>query len=382
MEQRDLAQGRAASSRSQDDWKMFKKLINQVTSRLRVEESNWQTEKLRSCTGKPGEQWQLMLGWLDWKSAGSPSQLFYNGKMLNKPSEIADSQNDFFVNKVKQIQENLPAQSADPLAKLRLLMRNRSCSFQLKAVHPETVEKILSGLKNSKSCGLDTIDTFTLKLAGPYILPALTHLVNLSITSQTFPTVWKTAKIIPRYKKEDPLSPPNYRPVAILPILSKILEKSIFLQIIEYMDTNQLIHPNHHGFRAAHSTTTGLIQMYDAWVEAVEHKQYTGVCFLDLSAAFDIVDHPLLLEKLKLYGFTDNSLNWMESYLSGRNQTVYIEGTQSNILPVPKGVPQGSILGSLLNIIFKNELPELVHDHPAIPDQLYSFLVKFQFGYY
>ena len=117
---------------------MFKKLRNQVTGRLRVEESNWQTDKLRSCTGKPGEQWQLMLGWLDWKSAGSPSQLFYNGKMLNKPSEIADCQNYFFVNKVKQIRENLPAQSADPLAKLRLLIRNRSCSFQLKAVHPET----------------------------------------------------------------------------------------------------------------------------------------------------------------------------------------------------------------------------------------------------
>jgi hypothetical protein len=112
--------------------------------------------------------------------------------------------------------------------------------------------------------------------------------------------------------------------------------------------------------------------MYDAWVEAVEHKQYTGVCFLDLSAAFDIVDHPLLLEKLKLYGFTDNSLNWIESYLSGRNQTVYIEGTQSKMLAVPTGVPQGSILGPLLYIIFTNELPELVHDHPASQDQLYS----------
>ena len=145
----------------------------------------------------PSEQWQLMLGLLDWKSAGSPIQLFYNGTMLNNPSEIADCQNVFFVNKVKQIRKNLPAQAAEPLAKLRFLMRNRSCYFQLQAVHPETVEKILSGLKNSKSGGLDTIDTFTLKLAGPYILPAITHLVNLSIASQTFPTMWKTAKIIP-----------------------------------------------------------------------------------------------------------------------------------------------------------------------------------------
>ena len=179
--------------------------------------------------------------------------------MMNKPSEIADCQNSYFIDKVKKIRQDLPPQVSDPLAKLKFLMRSRTCSFQLKPVHPDTVEEILSSLKNSKSSGLDTIDTFTLKLAAPYILPAITHIVNLSIETQLFPTRWKTAKIIPLYKKEDPLSPSNYRPVAILPILSKILEKAIFLQIIQYMDSNQLIHPNHHGFRAAHSTTTGLI---------------------------------------------------------------------------------------------------------------------------
>ena len=133
------------------------------------------------------------------------------------------------------------------------------------------------------------------------------------------------------------------------------------------MDSNHLIHPNHHGFRAGHSTTTGLIQMYDAWVEALDCNEYSGACFLDLSAAFDIVDHPLLLEKLGLYGFSENSLNWVASYLGGRSQTVYIESFQSRILPVPTGVPQGSILGPLLYIIFTNELPELVHDHEAQP---------------
>jgi hypothetical protein len=193
--------------------------------------------------------------------------------MLTTPSEIADCHNSFFVNKVKQIHENLPAKTADPLDKLRFLMRNRSCSFQLRPVHPDTVEKILASLKNSKSCGLDIIDTFTLKLDGPYILPAITHIVNLSIANQSFPTMWKPAKVKPLFKKEDPLSPQNYRPVAILPILSKILEKAIFIQSMEYMDKNKLIHPNHHGFRAPHSTATGHIQMYDSWVEALEYKQ-------------------------------------------------------------------------------------------------------------
>ena len=244
-------------------------------------------------------------------------------------------------------------------------MRNRTSSFNLKCVHPETVEQILSSLKNSKSCGLDSIDTFSLKLAGQRIIPALTHIINLSILTQQFPTSWKTAKIIPLYKKDDPLSPKNYRPVAILPILSKVLEKAVFLQIVDYMDSNHLIHPNHHGFRAGHSTTTGLIQMYDAWVEALDCDKYTGACFLDLSEAFDIVDHPLLMEKLKLYGFSENSLSWVGSYLTGRSQTVYIESFLSKVLLVPTSVPQGSILGPLLYIIFTNELPELVHDHEA-----------------
>ena len=372
MQQRDQAQIRAARTKSQEDWRNFKSIRNQVTRRLRTEESCWQGKKLKNCSGSPSEQWQQVLGWLGWKSSGSPNQLFHAGRLLNKPSEIADCQNEYFVNKVQQIRDNLPGQVSDPLTKLRFLMRNRHSSFTLQAVHPDTVGKILASLKNSKSCGLDTIDTFSLKLAAPYITPALTHIVNLSIATQTFPTMWKTAKVIPLYKKDDPLNPKNYRPVAILPIISKILEKSVFIQIIQYMEANQLLHPNHHGFRSHHSTTTGLIQMYDSWVQAVERKEFTGVCFLDLSAAFDIVDHPLLLQKLGLYGFTDSSLHWVNSYLSGRSQAVYVDGAHSKILPVPTGVPQGSILGPLFYVIFTNELPELVHHHPPSSEQVYN----------
>ena len=365
IEKRDQAQRRASSTSLDEDWRLFKKLRNQVTSKLRVDKSDWQEDKLKNCSGNPGDQWQLVLGWLDWKTASSPTQLFHDGRMINKPREIADCQNNFFIQKVAQIRENLPPQVSDPLAKLKSLMRTRTCSFKLRSVHPDTVENILSNLKNSNSCGLDSVDTYSLKLAGQHIIPALTHIINLSIETQQFPTSWKVAKIIPLFKKEDPLSPKNYRPVAILPILSKVLEKAIFLQIIDYMDSNELLHPNHHGFRAGHSTTTCLIQMYDAWVEAVDQGRHTGACFLDLSAAFDIVDHPLLLEKLKLYGFSENALSWVGSYLTGRSQSVYIESFLSKIQPVPTGVPQGSILGPLLYIIFTNELPELIHDHQA-----------------
>jgi hypothetical protein len=172
---------------------------------------------------------------------------------------------------------------------------------------------------------------------------------------------------VPLHKKEDPLNPKNYRPVAIVPILSKILERAIFNQVIEYLNTNNLLHPNHHAYRAQHNTTTALIQMYDGWLQAVESDQLAGVCMLDMSAAFDLVDHDLLIQKLELYGFDESILGWTQSYLSGRSQCVVIEGCLSKLLPVNTGVPQGSILGPLLYTIFTNELPEVIHEHSEQP---------------
>ena len=125
-------------------------------------------------------------------------------------------------------------------------------------------------LENSKACGLDNIDTYIIKLAVDDILPAVTHIVNLSIQQGEFPSIYKIAKVIPLLKKDDPLEPKNYRPVAILCILSKVIERVILLEIVEYMTTNEYFHPNHHGFRANHSTSTAMIQMYDTWVQAVE----------------------------------------------------------------------------------------------------------------
>ena len=171
------------------------------------------------------------MDWLGWKKCGSPSQLFHEGKLINKPSELANCLNEYFVKKVKLIQENLSPPLIDPLSWLKQLMSSHSLSFQLKCVHPETVDSIVRGLKNSKSAGMDNIDTQIIKLSLPFILPPLTHIVNLSILNGRFPTQWKTAKIIPLHKKEDPLNPKNYRPVAILPVLSKVLECVIFKQV-------------------------------------------------------------------------------------------------------------------------------------------------------
>ena len=133
--------------------------------------------------------------------------------------------NFFFINKVKKLRSSLPPPRNDPLEHLRNLMSTRTCAFTLKPVHPDDVLEIVKNLKNSKSTGLDNLDVWTLKLIIGDILPALTHVINLSLTSLVFPNVWKLAKIIPLLKKGDPLCPENYRPVDQLSILSKILER-------------------------------------------------------------------------------------------------------------------------------------------------------------
>ena len=373
MKERDETQKQASQSNNPDQWRKYKHLRNRITSRLRSEEKNWQRFKLAECGTDSAKTWKTVRGILNWQSSGSPTQLFHNGVLWSKPQDVATTQNDFFLQKINQIRENLPPPMLDPLAKLSSLMAGRTCSFRLSAVHPEEIDKIISSLKNSSSFGLDLIDTRIIKLIQPEILPALTHVINLSISSKKFPDYWKDAKIIPLHKKDDLLNPKNYRPVAILPIFSKVLERSIFNQISKYLTENSLLHPNHHAYRPSHNTTSALIQMYDTWVGAVDDGELSGACLLDMSAAFDIVDHPLLLQKLALYGFDDGSLEWIHSYLSNRKQCVSISGSLSKLLPVTTGVPQGSILGPMFYTLFTNELPEIIHDHPSTEQGSESF---------
>ena len=154
----------------------------------------------------------------------------------------------------------------------------------------------------------------------------------------------------------------------MLPITSKILERVVYNQLIKYLEENKLLNPSHHGFRQNHSTATALLEMHSNWVEAVEEDKITAVVLLDMSAAFDLVDKNILIEKLKLYGLDENSSNWMESYLSDRSQQVYLDGELSESLPVNIGVPQGSILGPILYCLLVNDLPELIHNHEPRDD--------------
>ena len=149
--------------------------------------------------------------------------------------------------------------------------------------------------------------------------------------------------------------------MALIPVMSKILENIISKQLLKFINENNLFNPSHHAYRAHHNTKTAMIHMIDTWTEALDSGQMAGVCLLDMSAAFDVVNHSILLKKLEFYGFNKETILWIRSYLTNRRQTVTINGVLSKFLPVTSGVPQGSILGPLLYTLFTNELPEVVY---------------------
>ena len=365
MKTRNLAQQTASVTGLDEDWDQYRKLRNEVTGLLRQNKFDWQESKLKSCeeTCETGKLWKNILGWLNWSSSSSPTKLLCEGNLETSPKKIADIQNRYYIDKVHSIRTSLLGQNKDPLELLRQRLEGNQASFTSQSVTPEQVEKIISQLKNSKASGMDNLDTYILKLTKPIIVPSVCHILNLSLVSNKFPTKWKIAKIVPLYKgKGSKLDPKNYRPVAILPILSKVLERAMFQQLVAFMDNNNFFNPNHHAYRSFHSTTTAMLQMYTTWLDAIEEGDMAGVCMIDMSAAFDVVDTPLLLEKLKLYGLDRNALQWTWSYLTYRSQAVYIEGSLSNLLPLEAGVPQGSILGPIFYTIFTNELPEVVHE--------------------
>ena len=212
--------------------------------------------------------------------------------------------NKFFINKIKDLRQRIPVVNCDPLQYLKEAMRGKTCKFTIRQLTLEEVLKMIKGLKNSTATGVDYIDTRTVKLGAEILAPAIQHIINLSISSSTFPDLWKWHKVAPLLKGSDcdRLLPKSYRPVALLPVLSKILEKAVFNQLVQYLEENYLIHPNLHGSRVGHSTATALTQLYDTWLEEVEKGNMVGVLLCDQSAAFDLCDHHLLTYKVKLMG--------------------------------------------------------------------------------
>ena len=276
-------------------------------------------------------------------------------KEITEISEIANKFNTLFTHIGPNQSKNINY-TGDKTYKTYLKEPNK-VSLKFEKVSETNVMQIINNLPNKNSCGFDGISTIVMKSIKNVILKPLTLIINQIINTGVFPNKLKIAKITPIFKKDDRTLFTNYRPISLLPIFSKVIEKVISIQINDFFVENKLFFNHQYGFRSGHSTELAALELTDRIITALDNHNTPLNIFLDLSKAFDTLDHTILLDKLLYYGIRSTAYNLLRSYLANREQFVELNDTASKTLPIVTGVPQGSILGPLLFLIYINDFP-------------------------
>jgi hypothetical protein len=362
IKQRADAYDKALINNNVESWREYRNLKNTTTNKIKNAKRKWLTKRLNNINNA-GDVWKTAKTFWKYNEEGPPKGLIINGKFSNKPKEMVVELNKKYIKKVNDFRSHLDKiDKKDPIEILRKIIPRIQSEFIIKEITSEQTINLIRSFKTSNSRGPDSLTISHIKKAGEVLIPIIKHIINLSIKQSKVPQVLKNSRITPLKKKgKDELQPLSYRPINNISTMAKLGDRHIFSQLAMYMETNNILHENHHGGRAGHSTETALLEIHNNLYEIIDQGRIAALISIDLSAAFDLCDHKIMVDKLEHYGIRNRSLEWFRSYLSDRTQCVQIGAeTSPNMECPPCSVIQGSVGSGLLYTIYTNEMPLIV----------------------